>query len=287
MALADRYDAYLLDLDGVLYRADHPVEHAAAAVERLRERGRSVVFMTNNSSRTPSQVADRLLSVGVRASADEVVSSAIVTAELLHERGLADAFVIGEDGVLEALDRAGIRVDGPDARSAEAVVVGWDRGITYDKLRTAALLVERGAVLIATNADPSYPAPDGLWPGAGALLAAVVATTGVEPLVVGKPHAPLFQAACRRAGGERPLVVGDRLDTDIAGAADLGLDSLLVLTGVTSAADLSQAAPRPTYIGEDLRALFADPEPASEAFVSAAGTRPVEPTSRIRFDGSS
>ena len=264
MALADRYDAFLLDLDGVLYRADHPVEHAAAAVERLRERGRSVVFMTNNSSRTPSQVADRLLSVGVRASADEVVSSAIVTAELLHERGFAEVFVIGEDGVLEALDRAGIRVLGSDARAAEAVVVGWDRGITYDKLRTAALFVERGAVLIATNADPSYPAPDGLWPGAGALLAAVVATTGVEP-----------------------LVVGDRLDTDIAGAAALGLDSLLVLTGVTSAADLSRADLRPTYIGEDLRALFTDPQPASEAFGSASAGRPVEPTSRVGFDGSS
>jgi HAD superfamily hydrolase (TIGR01457 family) len=287
MALADRYDAFLLDLDGVMYRADHPVEHAAGAVDRLRERGRSVVFMTNNSSRTPSQVADKLLRVGVRASPDEVVSSAVVTAELLHERGFAEVFVIGEDGVLEALDRAGIRVLGSDARAAEAVVVGWDRGITYDKLRTAALFVERGAVLIATNADPSYPAPDGLWPGAGALLAAVVATTGVEPLVVGKPHAPLFEAARRRAGGERPLVVGDRLDTDIAGAAALGLDSLLVLTGVTSAADLSRADLRPTYIGEDLRALFTDPQPASEAFGSASAGRPVEPTSRVGFDGSS
>jgi glycerol 3-phosphatase-2 len=287
MALADRYDAYLLDLDGVLYRADRPVEHAAAAVDRLRNRGRSVVFMTNNSSRTPSQVADNLLRVGVRASVDEVVSSAVVTAELLRDRGLADAFVIGEDGVLEALNAAGIRVLGPDARAAAAVVVGWDRGITYDKLRTAALLVERGAVLIATNADPSYPAPDGLWPGAGALLAAVVATTGTEPLVVGKPHAPLFEAAARRAGGESPLVVGDRLDTDIAGAAALGLDSLLVLTGVTATADLVGVDLRPTYVGQDLRALFVDPEPVSADVGPSSGGRPVESRSRIVTDGSS
>jgi HAD superfamily hydrolase (TIGR01457 family) len=278
MALVDRYDAYLFDLDGVLYRADSPVEHAAEAVVRLREVGRPVAFMTNNSARTPSQVADKLGSVGIRASADEVVSSAVVTAALLRERGIEEAFVIGEDGVLEALRRAGVRILGPDAAEADAVVVGWDRGITYDKLRTAALLVERGAALVATNADPSYPAPDGLWPGAGALLAAIVATTDAEPLVVGKPHAPIFQAACRRAGGKRPLVVGDRLDTDIAGAVALALDSMLVLTGVSTSEDLARGDVRPTYVGADLRALFVDPEPTN-GFVERPGRPPATPAS--------
>jgi glycerol 3-phosphatase-2 len=262
MALAGRYDAFLFDLDGVLYRAEMPVEHASEAIERLRALGRSLVFMTNNSARTPEQVAEKLDAVGIRASAEEVVSSAIVTADVLRERDVADAFVIGEDGVLQALAGAGIRLVRVGADRADAVVVGWDRGITYDKLRTAALLVQRGAALVATNADPSYPAPDGLWPGAGALLAAVVATTGVEPFVIGKPHAPLFEAARRRAGGRRPLVVGDRLDTDIDGAAALGLDSLLVLTGVSSRADLTSSRVRPTYVGDDLRALFAEPEPS-------------------------
>jgi HAD superfamily hydrolase (TIGR01457 family) len=261
MALANRYDAFLFDLDGVLYRSDDPIEHAADAVERLRELGRRPVFMTNNSSRTPEQVAEKLRRVGIEASEDEIVGSAIATAEVLRERGVSTAFVIGEDGVLQALHDVGIDVVGTDARSADAVVVGWDRGITYDKLRTAALLVERGAPLVATNGDVSYPAPDGLWPGAGALLAAVVATTGSEPTIIGKPHAPLFEAACRRAGGGRPLVVGDRLDTDIAGAAALGLDSLLVLTGISTRADLDASDVRPTYLGVDLRALFADPEP--------------------------
>jgi HAD superfamily hydrolase (TIGR01457 family) len=279
MALVDRYDAYLFDLDGVLYRADSPVEHAAEAVGRLRELGWPVAFMTNNSARTPSQVAEKLLSVGIRVSADEVVSSAVVTAEMLRERGIEDAFVIGEDGVLEALGRARIRVLGPDAVEAEAVVVGWDRGITYDKLRTAALLVERGAALVATNADPSYPAPDGLWPGAGALLAAVVATTGAEPLVVGKPQAPLFEAACRRAGGKVPLVIGDRLDTDIAGAVALGLDSMLVFTGVSTPEDLARGDVRPTYVGADLRALFVVPEPTNGSFDERPGPRPARPPS--------
>ncbi|MGZ4108634.1 MAG: HAD-IIA family hydrolase [Actinomycetota bacterium] len=262
MALADRYDAFLFDLDGVLYRADSPVEHAAAAVAELRRRGRAVVFMTNNSSRTPAQVAEKLDRVGVHAEPDEVVSSALVTADVLRERHISEAFVIGEDGVLEALEHAGIRVLDVDASQGQSVVVGWDRGITYAKLRTAALLIQRGAVLVATNADPTYPAPDGLWPGAGSLLAAVVAATDAEPLVVGKPSPPLFEAACRRAGGEHPLVVGDRLDTDIEGAHAVGLPSLLVLTGISTRDQALAGAVRPTYLGDDLRALFVDPEPA-------------------------
>jgi glycerol 3-phosphatase-2 len=265
MSLVERYDSFLLDLDGVLYRADSPVEHAAEAVEGLRGAGRAIVFVTNNSSRTPLQVAEKLRRVGIAAEASEVVSSALATADVLRERGISEAFVIGEDGVVEALGDAGVRVLGDDeaerADRVQAVVMGWDRGITYEKLRTAGLLVQRGAALIATNADPSYPAPDGLWPGAGAILAAVVATTGVEPLVVGKPHPPLLEAARSRAGGSNPLVVGDRLDTDIAGAAAVGLDSLLVLTGISGRRDLAESAFRPTYVGEDLRALFEEPPP--------------------------
>jgi glycerol-1-phosphatase len=262
MSLADRYDALLFDLDGVLYRADAPVEHAAEALAEARRRQLRIVFMTNNSSRTPAQVADKLARVGIEAAPDEVVGSAGVTAAVLRERGIQEAFVIGEDGVLDALRTAGIAPLPIDASIGQAVVVGWDRGITYDKLRTAALLVQRGALLVATNADPTYPAPDGFWPGAGSLLAAVVAATGVDPLVIGKPHAPLFEAARRRAGGNRPLVVGDRLDTDIEGATALGLPSLLVLTGVSRREDLAAAAATPTYVAEDLRALFVDPEPA-------------------------
>ncbi len=267
MSLADRYDAFLLDLDGVLYRGDSPVEHAAGAVARLRAVGRTTVFVTNNSSRTPAQVAAKLRSVGIEAEDREVVSSALATADLLRRDGVSSAFVIGEDGVLQALADAGIRVLDPDDRGggADAVVVGWDRGITYDKLRTASLLVQRGARLVATNADPSYPAPDGLWPGAGALLAAVVATTGAEPVVVGKPNAPLFEAACRRAGSRNALVIGDRLDTDIRGAAALGLDSLLVLTGISSREDVPAAGARPTYVADDLRALFTEPGPERAA----------------------
>ncbi|MEA2521392.1 MAG: hypothetical protein QOI81_1038, partial [Actinomycetota bacterium] len=151
-----------------------------------------------------------------------------------------------------------LRVVGAAEPEADVVVVGFDRGVDYARLRRACLLVERGAALVATNADASFPAADGLWPGAGALLAVVETTTGRTAEVIGKPASPLLEAARARGGGGTPLVVGDRLDTDIAGADGLGWDSLLVLTGVASRRDLGPEGPQPTFVAEDLGALFGD-----------------------------
>lgn len=255
--IVDRYDSILLDLDGVMYLGDEPIPGAGEAVARLRELGKRLAFVTNNSSRTPDAVAQHLRSVGVQASPDEVETSSLATAAILARRGIRTAFVIGEEGLRLALGGAGIRVLDRDADRADAVVIGLDRGVDYDKLMTAALLVEGGAAFIATNADASYPAPGGeRWPGAGALLAAVETTVGKRAEVVGKPQAPILLEALTRAGGGRPLVVGDRIDTDIAGAAGLGWDCLLVLTGISAAADAAAADPAPTYVGEDLSALF-------------------------------
>lgn len=256
MALADAYDAFLLDLDGVLYRGDVAVPHAPEVVAELRAAGKRLTFLTNNAARTPEQVADKLVGLGFGAEPSEVVTSAMATAALLGDREVRTAFVVGERGVREALSAAGIEVLDGDPSDADVVVVGWDRDADYAKLRTACVLVQRGAHLVATNPDASYPAPDGLlWPGAGALLAVIVTTTGVEPEVVGKPSPPLFRFALERSGGSRPLVVGDRLDTDVAGAVALRWDSLLVLTGVTARADLRSSPVSPTYVAEDLRAL--------------------------------
>ncbi|MBI3647761.1 MAG: HAD hydrolase-like protein [Actinobacteria bacterium] len=180
----------------------------------------------------------------------------MATAELLATRGVRSAFVIGEEGILVALADAGLTILDGTAEAADVVVVGWDRKMDYAKLARAALLVQRGAALVATNADASYPTGEGNLPGAGALLAAVVTTTGAVPEVVGKPHAPLLLAALARAGGGRPLLIGDRIDTDIEGATALGWDSLLVLTGVSTRRDLESARARPTYVGQDLSALF-------------------------------
>jgi HAD superfamily hydrolase (TIGR01450 family) len=235
-----------------------------------------LVFLTNNSARTPQQVAEKLALVGVDALPDEILTSGQATAALLRRQEATGtrAFVIGERGVREALRDAGVEVVDGDVDRADLVVVGWDRSVDYDKLRTASLLLQRGARLIATNADPTYPAPDGLWPGAGSILAAVTTASGAAPVVVGKPGRPMFEAAAERVGARHPLVVGDRLDTDIAGAATVGWDSLFVWSGAHGPRDLPGAAHLPTYTAAGLGILFepvppARPRPARAADVAA------------------
>src|SRR5439155_26171697 len=212
---------------------DQPVAGADETIRRLRSLGKGLAFVTNNSSRTREQVAAKLVGMGIEVSPQEIVTSAVATAEMLSKEGCRRVFVIGETGIREALTQQGIEVVGGVPEHVDAVVVGWDRSADYETLKTASLLVQRGARLVATNADASYPAPDGLWPGAGALLAAVSTTTGTAADVIGKPHAPLFELARHRAGGGVALSIGDRIDTDVAGANLLGWDSLLVFTGVT------------------------------------------------------
>jgi HAD superfamily hydrolase (TIGR01457 family) len=255
--LSDSYDVFLFDLDGVLYRGDQPVPYAAESIASLRELGRRIVFVTNNSSAPPDAVATRLRSLGIEADVSEIETSALTTAELLAGRGVRTAFVVGEEGIRSALGDAGVEVIDRPSGSIDAVVVGLDRQADYAKLRIASVLVREGSALVATNADASFPNADGqVWPGAGALLAAIVTATDARPEVVGKPEPPLLESALRRAGGGAPLFVGDRLDTDIAGAERLGWDSLLVLTGITRREDLEASGVQPTFVGEDLRALW-------------------------------
>lgn len=254
--LADPYDAILLDLDGVLYRWPEAIPGAADTIATLRDVGKRVAFVTNNASRTPEEVAERLASVGVRAEPREVVTSALATAAALCERGVRSAFVVGEGGLVVALQDEGIRVvDGP-AEDVGVVVVGFDRCVTYSKLKDASVLVARGVPLIASNADASFPAPNGeAWPGAGALVAAIETTTGAAAELIGKPEAPLLELALDAAGGGRPLVVGDRLDTDVAGAVRLGWDSVLVLTGSTRSEDVGRSEWKPTFVVDSVADL--------------------------------
>ena len=214
--LAERYDCILFDLDGVLYRGEDAVPSAPPTLAELRRRGVAPVFLTNNSSRTPLQVAEKLRAIGIEAEPGEVVTSALATAELLAERGGGRAFVIGQDGVREALTDAGIRVLDGEPEETDLVVVGYDGGATYGSLKRASLLVQRGARLVATNADGSYPAADGLWPGAGALLAVITTTTGLEQRGERLAH-DLGLGACRRRDdgqertGTRPQAIGRRV----------------------------------------------------------------------------
>jgi len=273
----ERYDALVMDLDGVVYRGDRVVPGAAAALPEVRRRGVPVVFLTNNSARTPQEVAARLVGMGIQATPDEILTSALATATMLRgqpfdgsppdptaPRVPMTAFVIGEQGIRDALTQAGVDIVDGEPDRTDLVVVGWDRHADYDRLRTASLLVQRGARLVATNPDASYPAPDGLWPGAGALLAVVTTTTGATPTVVGKPNVPMFEAAAAMSAARRPLMVGDRLDTDIAGASAAGWDSMLVLTGASRTQELPMpsATALPTYLGADLGAVLDDRIPA-------------------------
>jgi len=255
--IADGYDAFLFDLDGVLYRGDDPVPGAAAAIEVLREAGKRLAFVTNNSARPPMAVVEHLRTVGIAAEVGEVETSALATAAMLRRRGVTSAFVVGEAGLREALTDSGIAAVDADA-APDAVVVGWDRSLTYETLRLASRCVQGGAALVASNDDASYPAPDGTtWPGAGSIVAALERATGRRAEVVGKPNAPILESALARAGGGRPLVIGDRVETDIEGARRLRWDSMLVLTGISTRDDLRAAGIAATYVVDDLAGLVA------------------------------
>jgi HAD superfamily hydrolase (TIGR01457 family) len=272
VSIADGYDAILLDLDGVLYRGDQPIPAAASTVAALRRSGKRLVFLTNNSARTPAQVAAKLTRLGIEASPDEVVTSAGATADFLEGEADGDArtaYVIGQDGVRTALRDAGFEILDGDPSAAAFVVVGWDGDVSYDDLRRASVLVRGGARLVATNADASYPAPGGeLWPGAGAILAAVETASGTRAIVIGKPHPPLFEAALARAGSRNALMVGDRMETDVAGAVAAGLDSCLVRSGASRPAELLDQDELPVAVLRDVGGLVsqntvAKPRPAT------------------------
>jgi glycerol 3-phosphatase-2 len=270
--LLELHDLLLLDLDGVLYVGDQPVAGAESALREVRERGVGVAFVTNNAARTPDSVAEQLCGMGVAATRQEVVTSAMAAAALLADDLGAGAavLVVGGDGVRQALLDAGLRpVDTAEERPV-AVVQGWSAEVGWPMFAEATVAIRAGARWVATNLDATLPSPRGPLPGNGSMVAALATALGRSPEAVGKPEPGLFRTARRLAGGDRPLVVGDRLDTDIVGARAASIPSLLVLTGVSSPMDLLGAAPaaRPDYVGRDLAALL-HAHPAVE--VDAAG----------------
>jgi HAD superfamily hydrolase (TIGR01450 family) len=246
------YSGVVLDLDGVVVLGTCLIPGADAALAAVRDAGVGLAFVTNNATRTAAQVVDVLRAVGVPARHDEVVTSAMAAADLL-EPGTR-CLVIGMEGLHAALEARGC-TEVREPGQAQAVVVGLDRDLRYDDLRRATLALRRGARFVAANTDRTFPAAEGLEPGAGAIVAALVAASDRQPEVAGKPHAPLFETAAGHLPAGRLLMVGDRLDTDIAGAAALGWDTALVLTGVATALEAAAAVPPPTYVAESLAAL--------------------------------
>jgi glycerol-1-phosphatase len=260
VAVIDSYDAVLFDLDGVIYLGPIAVPGAAEGIEQLRHRGTKIGFVTNNAARPPASVADHLVELGISATAADIVTSAQAAAHLLVNRfgGGARILAVGGDGVIAALSEAGlVGVHSADDHPV-AVMQGYGFNLAWQELNEAAIAIQRGAHWVATNIDPTRPTERGLVPGNGAAVAAVKMAVQAEPEVAGKPYRPLLDDTVDRLGAHHPLFVGDRLDTDIAGAVNAGLDSMFVLSGSHRADDLLAAAPgeRPTFVGEDLRALL-------------------------------
>lgn len=250
--------AVLFDMDGVLYRGQTVLPAVAEMLAFLQQRDLPYACITNNSSMTPAQYEDKLAAMGIAMPAAQVFTSATVTGRYLREhyaRGTS-AYIVGGRGLHEALFGDGYFVE--QVRQPQLVVQGADFHLTYEKLRLASLAVRSGARYVATNPDRTFPSEEGLIPGAGAITAALEAATGVTPLVVGKPEPTLFLAAASMLEVDPPriLVVGDRLDTDIAGAANAGMPSILVLTGVSSEAEARTASPAPDMICADLAELL-------------------------------
>lgn len=260
-SLAGAYAGIVLDIDGVCVRGATPVPGAPAAIDLLRDLGVGLTFATNNAMRTPAAVAAHLRQAGFGLEASEVVTAAQAAARMLAPA--TRCVVIGMDGVLGPLAEQGCVVT-RDYTEAEAVVVGLDTRLSYDDLATAALAIGRGARFVGTNPDPSFPSERGQTPGNGAILAALTTATGVSPEIAGKPRAPLFHAAAARLPGGRLLMVGDRLDTDVAGAAALGWDTALVLTGSTGPDELRTSSTTPTYVLESVTDLL-EPAPSPSA----------------------
>lgn len=290
--VASGYDAVLFDLDGVVYIDGEPVEGVPDAVATLRSRGVPLAFVTNNASRTPEQVADRLTAIGVPVRPADVVTSAQAAAAYAAERLPIGATVlaVGAPALARALSDRGLVPVASAQALPVAVVQGFSPDLCWQDLAEASVALHAGAEWIACNRDATLPSARGPVPGNGSLVAALAHATGRTPTFVGKPHPAMHRAAVARTAATRPLIVGDRLDTDIVAANAAGCDSMLVLSGITQPAQLLTATPeqRPTYLGLTAGALLDRPQDAraEEGGFSCGSWRAEVACGRVVLTGS-
>jgi 4-nitrophenyl phosphatase len=249
----------ILDMDGVLWEGDTPLPGMPDFLVFLRKENIRMMLATNNASLTPERYVQKLALMGADVRPEEILTSAAATGEYLRSTARPGeiAFVIGEEGLIQAVRMAGLQVAEPDELHAAYVVCGMDRSLSWQKLAGATINLRHGARFIGTNPDVTFPTELGIAHGNGAILAALTAASGVHPAVIGKPFPTLFQMAIRKMGipKSQVAVVGDRLETDIQGARRAGLKSILVLTGVSSRKELRHSRSKPTLVFEDLPAL--------------------------------
>ena len=241
--------ALLIDLDGTIYKGDQIIDGAVDFLEHLNQAGIDYLFVTNRGNRTPDSIAAGLKSMGLNCSVDEILTSSIATADYLKDE--KTAYWIGEQGLTQAMQDAGIQYS---ENNPDVVIASYDRNFNYQKLTRATQLILQGARFIATNADRMITVEDGLIPEAGPIVAAIQNATAIEPEVIGKPHAAIVNAACKRLKlkPQQCIIIGDNLSTDILTGINHGLRSALVLTGVTQAGDLTPGAIMPTWTVNNL-----------------------------------
>jgi 4-nitrophenyl phosphatase len=247
-----KYEGYLIDLDGTMYRGKEQIQEAVDFVKNLEKEGVPYLFITNNSANTREQVTERLQKFGVPASPEHVFTSSMATAAYIErESKKARVFMIGEIGLQQALENSGCDFVEEDA---DYVVMGIDRSLTYQKLETACLAVRKGAKLLSTNKDVAFPTDRGLVPGNGALTSVVAVSTGVEPTFIGKPEPIIMELAMQKLNlpKQKVLMIGDNYHTDILAGMNADLDTLLVYTGVTRTIDEIKPQERPTYTIDSL-----------------------------------
>lgn len=247
-----KYKGYLIDLDGTMYRGTELIKEAAEFVNQLRERGLPYLFVTNNSSRTPAQVAEKLRQFKIPATKEQVFTTSMATANYIFEQKHdASIYVIGEEGIRQALEAKGFTFAEKDA---DYVVAGIDRSITYEKLAVACLAVRNGATFISTNGDIAIPTERGLLPGNGSLTSVIAVSTQTQPIFIGKPESIIMEQALQVLGTEKEetIMVGDNYDTDILAGMNAGLDTLLVHTGVTTKELLAGYEKKPTFVVDTL-----------------------------------
>lgn len=249
--------ALILDMDGVIWRKKVPIGNLAKIFQRITSLGLKYVFATNNSTETVDSYVSLLKGNGIQVETHQVITSATATAQYLAEKfpERGNVFIVGMQGLVATLKDYGFSVS---AQDAIAVVVGMDRTLTYEKLETATLLIRNGVPFLGTNPDKTFPTPQGLVPGAGSMLAAIEVATDVSPQIIGKPEGTMFIQALEalKIKPENALVVGDRLETDIAGGQAANCKTALVLSGVSSEADGNAWQPSLDYIVEDLDSLI-------------------------------